>query len=76
MMDPVVTYYGKGLLSGFPVDPNGVIDVVRIPYTYIPNFESCIFAYFMFKGHLIFMNISLINSKNARDLSIHNPTQA
>ncbi|XP_021860839.1 fatty acyl-CoA reductase 2, chloroplastic isoform X2 [Spinacia oleracea] len=28
MMDPVVTYYGKGLLSGFPVDPFGVIDVV------------------------------------------------
>lgn len=28
MMDPVVTYYGKGQLSGFPVDPNGVIDVV------------------------------------------------
>ncbi|KAL2895669.1 Fatty acyl-CoA reductase 2 [Bienertia sinuspersici] len=24
MMDPVVTYYGKGLLSGFPVDPSGV----------------------------------------------------
>ncbi|KAL9237873.1 hypothetical protein vseg_012370 [Gypsophila vaccaria] len=30
MMDPVVTYYGKGLLSGFPVDPNGVIDVVPV----------------------------------------------
>lgn len=29
MMDPVVTYYGKGMLSGFPVDPSGVIDVVR-----------------------------------------------
>ncbi|KAL8140601.1 hypothetical protein V2J09_006622 [Rumex salicifolius] len=28
MMDPVVTYYGKGHLLGFPVDPNGVIDVV------------------------------------------------
>ncbi|KAL9232697.1 hypothetical protein vseg_007776 [Gypsophila vaccaria] len=30
MMDPVLTYYGKGLLSGFPVDPNGVIDVVPV----------------------------------------------
>ncbi|KAK9671306.1 hypothetical protein RND81_12G020700 [Saponaria officinalis] len=30
MMDPVVSYYGKGLLSGFPVDPNGVIDVVPV----------------------------------------------
>ncbi|KAK9664494.1 hypothetical protein RND81_14G046400 [Saponaria officinalis] len=30
MMDPVVTYYGKGLLPGFPVDPNGVLDVVPV----------------------------------------------
>ncbi|KAH9602293.1 hypothetical protein KSS87_012971 [Heliosperma pusillum] len=30
MMDPVVTYYGKGLLSGFPIDPKGVIDVVPV----------------------------------------------
>ncbi|GAB4851490.1 hypothetical protein Ancab_030892 [Ancistrocladus abbreviatus] len=30
MMDPIVTYYGKGLLSGFPVDPNAVIDVVPV----------------------------------------------
>ncbi|CAO2831475.1 unnamed protein product [Amaranthus hypochondriacus] len=28
MMDPVIKYYGNGLLSGFPVDPNGVLDVV------------------------------------------------
>ncbi|CAK9319385.1 unnamed protein product [Citrullus colocynthis] len=28
MMDPIVLYYGKGQLTGFLVDPNGVIDVV------------------------------------------------
>ncbi|KAJ9558940.1 hypothetical protein OSB04_013554, partial [Centaurea solstitialis] len=28
MMDPIVLYYGKGQLSGFLVDPNGVLDVV------------------------------------------------
>lgn len=28
MMDPVVLYYGKGLLSGFLADPNGILDVV------------------------------------------------
>lgn len=31
MMDPVIKYYGNGLLSGFPVDPNGVLDVVSFP---------------------------------------------
>ncbi|KAL3534111.1 hypothetical protein ACH5RR_002572 [Cinchona calisaya] len=30
MMDPVVLYYGKGQLSGFLVDPNGVLDVVPV----------------------------------------------
>ncbi|KAL6902412.1 hypothetical protein ACP4OV_005288 [Aristida adscensionis] len=28
MMDPVVLYYGKGQLSGFLADPDGVLDVV------------------------------------------------
>ncbi|KAM7524622.1 hypothetical protein LguiA_014524 [Lonicera macranthoides] len=28
MIDPVILYYGKGQLSGFLADPNGVIDVV------------------------------------------------
>lgn len=28
MMDPIVLCYGKGQLSGFLVDPNGVLDVV------------------------------------------------
>ncbi|KAI3738584.1 hypothetical protein L2E82_28621 [Cichorium intybus] len=28
MMDPIVLYYGKGQLSGFLADPNGVLDVV------------------------------------------------
>ncbi|XP_047337277.1 fatty acyl-CoA reductase 2, chloroplastic [Impatiens glandulifera] len=28
MMDPIVLYYGRGLLTGFLVDPKGVIDVV------------------------------------------------
>ncbi|CAI9779415.1 unnamed protein product [Fraxinus pennsylvanica] len=28
MMDPIILYYGKGQLTGFLVDPNGVIDVV------------------------------------------------
>lgn len=28
MMDPIVLYYGKGQLNGFPVDPDGVLDVV------------------------------------------------
>ncbi|CAN6302156.1 unnamed protein product [Urochloa humidicola] len=28
MMDPVVLYYGKGQLSGFLADPEGVLDVV------------------------------------------------
>jgi fatty acyl-CoA reductase len=27
-MDPVVLYYGKGQLSGFLADPDGVLDVV------------------------------------------------
>lgn len=30
MMDPIVLYYGKGQLTGFLVDPNGVLDVVSI----------------------------------------------
>ncbi|KAI4365426.1 hypothetical protein MLD38_021410 [Melastoma candidum] len=30
MMDPVVLYYGKGQLSGFLVDPDGVLDVVPV----------------------------------------------
>lgn len=30
MMDPIVTYYGKGQLCGFLVDPNAVIDVVPV----------------------------------------------
>jgi len=29
MMDPIVLCYGKGQLTGFLVDPNGVLDVVR-----------------------------------------------
>jgi hypothetical protein len=29
MMDPVVLYYGKGQLTGFLADPDGVLDVVR-----------------------------------------------
>jgi alcohol-forming fatty acyl-CoA reductase len=29
MMDPVVLYYGKGQLTGFLADPNGILDVVR-----------------------------------------------
>ncbi|KAG0448444.1 hypothetical protein HPP92_027833 [Vanilla planifolia] len=28
MMDPIVLYYGKGQLTGFPADPKGVIDVI------------------------------------------------
>ncbi|CAD6202266.1 unnamed protein product [Miscanthus lutarioriparius] len=28
MMDPVILYYGKGQLSGFLADPDGVLDVV------------------------------------------------
>ncbi|KAI9153907.1 hypothetical protein LWI28_018280 [Acer negundo] len=28
MMDPVVLYYGKGQLTGFLADPNGILDVV------------------------------------------------
>lgn len=28
MMDPIVLYYGKGQLTGFLVDPHGVLDVV------------------------------------------------
>ncbi|XP_030449121.1 fatty acyl-CoA reductase 2, chloroplastic [Syzygium oleosum] len=28
MMDPIILYYGKGQLTGFLVDPDGVIDVV------------------------------------------------
>lgn len=28
MMDPIVLCYGKGQLTGFLVDPNGVLDVV------------------------------------------------
>jgi len=28
MMDPIVLWYGKGQLTGFLVDPNGVLDVV------------------------------------------------
>ncbi|KAL2464753.1 Fatty acyl-CoA reductase 2 [Forsythia ovata] len=27
-MDPIILYYGKGQLTGFLVDPNGVLDVV------------------------------------------------
>lgn len=30
MMDPIVLYYGKGQLTGFVADPNGVLDVVSI----------------------------------------------
>lgn len=38
MMDPIVLYYGKGQLTGFLADPDGVLDVVSdfslrlIPY--------------------------------------------
>lgn len=36
MMDPIILYYGKGLLTGFLVDSNGVLDVVSIHiYIYI-----------------------------------------
>ncbi|KAF3675540.1 Fatty acyl-CoA reductase 2 [Capsicum annuum] len=28
MMDPIILHYGKGQLTGFLVDPNGVLDVV------------------------------------------------
>ncbi|XAR70055.1 Long-chain-fatty-acyl-CoA reductase [Bertholletia excelsa] len=28
MMDPIILYYGKGQLTGFLVDPNGVLDVI------------------------------------------------
>lgn len=28
MMDPIILQYGKGQLTGFLVDPNGVLDVV------------------------------------------------
>lgn len=30
MMDPVVLYYGKGQLTGFLADPDGILDVVSM----------------------------------------------
>lgn len=34
MMDPVVLQYGKGKLTGFLADPNGVLDVVsNVPFS-------------------------------------------
>ena len=30
MMDPLIIAYGKGQLSGFLMDPKGVLDVVSI----------------------------------------------
>ncbi|KAK9690236.1 hypothetical protein RND81_09G114600 [Saponaria officinalis] len=38
-MDPVVTYYGKGLPPVFPVDPNGVLDIFvsHIPVDMVVN---------------------------------------
>lgn len=40
MMDPIVLYYGKGQLTGFLVDPNGVLDVVSNVHSHDP----CLFG--------------------------------
>lgn len=40
MMDPIVLYYGKGQLTGFLVDPNGVLDVVSTPVIILFHFGS------------------------------------
>lgn len=37
MMDPIVLYYGKGQLTGFLVDPKGVLDVVSTLETCLRN---------------------------------------
>ncbi|KAK6793821.1 hypothetical protein RDI58_007274 [Solanum bulbocastanum] len=34
MMDPIILYYGKGQLTGFLVDPNGVLDVASSSHKY------------------------------------------
>lgn len=40
-MDPIILHYGKGQLTGFLVDPNGVLDVVRILTLSTCNLVCC-----------------------------------
>ncbi|KAJ0612668.1 putative oxidoreductase [Helianthus annuus] len=50
MMDPIVLYYGKGQLSGFLVDPNGVLDVV--PADMVVNATMAAMAKHMANGKI------------------------
>lgn len=49
MMDPIVLYYGKGQLSGFLVDPNGVLDVVSRSF---PVSQDILFAFIFIQIHI------------------------
>lgn len=48
MMDPIVLYYGKGQLTGFLVDPNGVLDVVIINLLSISFDPYALYVYMTF----------------------------
>lgn len=53
MMDPIVLYYGKGQLTGFLVDPNGVLDVVSTPVIILFSFLKAT-NLLRFSGKLVF----------------------
>lgn len=50
MMDPIVLYYGKGQLTGFLADPNGVLDVVSNVFV-LKNFPIKIIMFDALEKH-------------------------
>ncbi|KAI3683628.1 hypothetical protein L1987_84137 [Smallanthus sonchifolius] len=72
MMDPIVLYYGKGQLSGFLVDPNGVLDVV--PADMVVNATMAAMAKHMASGkseenYIYHIASSVVNPLVFKDLA-------
>ncbi|GJV08474.1 fatty acyl-CoA reductase 2-like protein [Tanacetum coccineum] len=72
MMDPIVLYYGKGQLSGFLVDPNGVLDVV--PADMVVNATLAAMAKHLIGGktednHIYQIASSVVNPLVFKDLA-------
>ncbi|KAL9997248.1 putative oxidoreductase [Helianthus debilis subsp. tardiflorus] len=72
MMDPIVLYYGKGQLSGFLVDPNGVLDVV--PADMVVNATMAAMAKHMANGkteenYIYHIASSVVNPLVFKDLA-------
>ncbi|XP_048321564.2 fatty acyl-CoA reductase 2, chloroplastic isoform X2 [Ziziphus jujuba] len=68
LMDPIVLYYGKGQLTGFPADPNAILDVV--PADMVVNAMLAAMAKQGFADRKPDMNVYQITSSVANPLPL------